>query len=221
MDVAATTVATAQQTISPKAKVASSDFTTFLKLLTAQLKNQDPLKPLDSTQFVAQLASFSSVEQQVKTNDALAGIQATLGGTPGSSLSTWIGAEVRALKDADFTGSPINVFTAPDPTADRAQLIVKNAVGQMVQTTALPLAAGVAQWAGVDKNGAPLSNGRYSLVVESYQNGELINSHQAAIYDQVREARVDKGQITLVFGDGSLMPASDVTAVREPDNMPG
>ena len=58
----------------------SSDFTTFLKLLTAQLRNQDPLKPLDSTEFVAQLATFSSVEQQVKTNDTLATIQQLLGG---------------------------------------------------------------------------------------------------------------------------------------------
>ena len=49
----------------------ASDFETFLKLLTSQLRNQDPLKPLDSTDFVAQLASFSAVEQQVNTNTKL------------------------------------------------------------------------------------------------------------------------------------------------------
>ncbi len=47
------------------------DFQTFLKLLTAQMRNQDPLEPLDATQFVAQLASFSSVEQQIETNAKL------------------------------------------------------------------------------------------------------------------------------------------------------
>ncbi|WP_412057584.1 flagellar hook assembly protein FlgD [Bartonella sp. DGB2] len=48
-----------------------ADFNTFVKLLTAQLKNQDPTKPMDSTQFVSQLASFSAVEQAMKTNEWL------------------------------------------------------------------------------------------------------------------------------------------------------
>lgn len=47
------------------------DYESFLKLLIAQLKNQDPTKPMDSTQFVSQLASFSAVEQQVATNTRL------------------------------------------------------------------------------------------------------------------------------------------------------
>lgn len=50
---------------------AESDFQTFLQLLTAQMRHQDPLEPLDSTQFVAQLAAFSSVEQQIQTNAKL------------------------------------------------------------------------------------------------------------------------------------------------------
>lgn len=47
------------------------DFETFLTLLTAQIKNQDPLAPLDSTQFVEQLATFSSLELQAKGNQTL------------------------------------------------------------------------------------------------------------------------------------------------------
>ena len=53
------------------AAAAAADFETFLSLLTTQLRNQDPLKPLDSTEFVAQLASFSAVEQQINTNAKL------------------------------------------------------------------------------------------------------------------------------------------------------
>ncbi|MEM1422077.1 MAG: flagellar hook capping FlgD N-terminal domain-containing protein, partial [Pseudomonadota bacterium] len=49
----------------------TSDFDMFLQLLTAQLENQDPLDPADPTEFVAQLATFSSVEQQISTNDKL------------------------------------------------------------------------------------------------------------------------------------------------------
>lgn len=49
----------------------SSDFETFLKMLTVQMQNQDPLNPIDSTEYAMQLATFSSVEQQVLTNDLL------------------------------------------------------------------------------------------------------------------------------------------------------
>lgn len=50
---------------------ASLNYDSFLKLLTAQMKFQDPTKPMDATQFVAQLASFSNVEQAIKTNNKL------------------------------------------------------------------------------------------------------------------------------------------------------
>ena len=52
----------------------TSDFDTFLKLLTTQMTNQDPLNPVDSTQFATQLAQFSAVEQQTKTNSLLQGL---------------------------------------------------------------------------------------------------------------------------------------------------
>jgi flagellar basal-body rod modification protein FlgD len=47
------------------------DYNSFLQLLVAQMKNQDPMNPTDSTQYLSQLASFSSVEQQVQTNAKL------------------------------------------------------------------------------------------------------------------------------------------------------
>src|SRR5450755_4131873 len=50
----------------------ASNFTTFLKLLTTQLQNQDPLSPMDTNQFTQQLVEFASVEQQMKSNDSLA-----------------------------------------------------------------------------------------------------------------------------------------------------
>ncbi len=54
-----------------KSSVGDLDYNAFLKLLIAQLKNQDPTKPMDSTAFVAQLATFSQVEQSVASNTKL------------------------------------------------------------------------------------------------------------------------------------------------------
>jgi len=200
---------------SPQQSV-SSDFTTFLKLLTAQLRNQDPLKPLDSTEFVAQLANFSSVEQQVKTNDALATIQQLLGGSNASGLASWVGTEVRVLKPVDFSGSPVEIYAAPHSAADSARLLVKNAAGETVQTLDLPLGEDVFEWAGVDSNGAPFTEGKYSFVVESYKDGSILETHPGSIYDEVREARLEAGRIVLVFADGTLMLADDVSAIRKP-----
>lgn len=74
--------ATTQQTATPTAPetptVQSEELTQFLSLLTAQVRNQDPLEPLDSTAFVEQLATFSALEQQVQTNNHLADILAAL-----------------------------------------------------------------------------------------------------------------------------------------------
>ena len=56
---------------SAKSSAGDLDYNSFLKLLIAQLKNQDPSKPMDSTQFVAQLATFSQVEQSINANSKL------------------------------------------------------------------------------------------------------------------------------------------------------
>jgi flagellar basal-body rod modification protein FlgD len=76
MAVDSATSATSTQTPDPTAAAASTakptlDYDSFLKLLTAQMKFQDPTKPMDSTEFVAQLASFSNVEQGIKMNTKL------------------------------------------------------------------------------------------------------------------------------------------------------
>ncbi|WP_171883351.1 MULTISPECIES: flagellar hook assembly protein FlgD [Mesorhizobium] len=60
----------ANSTTTPTSKTAV-DYQSFLKLLIAEMKNQDPTKPMDSTQYVAQLATFSQVEQSVQTNTKL------------------------------------------------------------------------------------------------------------------------------------------------------
>lgn len=92
------------------ADAASLDYNTFLKLLLAQLKNQDPTKPMDSTEYMSQLASFSNVEQSIKTNSKLDSLLTTQALSQAESL---IG---RTLTSADgtTTGEVVSVTVTSD-----------------------------------------------------------------------------------------------------------
>lgn len=88
---------------------ASLNYDAFLKLLTAQMKFQDPTKPMDATQFVSQLASFSNVEQAIKTNSKL---DALITGMALNQADALIGKTVTSA-DGLVTGkvSSIQVFS--------------------------------------------------------------------------------------------------------------
>jgi flagellar basal-body rod modification protein FlgD len=78
----------------------SVDYESFLKLLVAEMKNQDPTKPMESTDFVAQLATFSQVEQSVMVNDKL---DAILKSNSLSQAGSLIGREITSA-DGKITG---------------------------------------------------------------------------------------------------------------------
>jgi flagellar basal-body rod modification protein FlgD len=214
MDITALTTtparAASSTTTTPRAE---ADFATFLTLLTTQLRNQDPLKPLESTEFVAQLASFSAVEQQVRTNTLLEAM-ATADGGGAASLAGWIGADVGAARPANFSDRPIDLRVAPAPGADTARLVVRDAGGSIVGTEALDLAVTDITWAGKATGGDPLPAGTYTFSVESYRGDAVIATSPATVYGRVTEARLDQGSPVLVFDDGSATPAANVVAIR-------
>src|SRR5476651_1825310 len=72
----------------------ASNFTTFLKLLTTQLQNQDPLSPMDTNQFTQQLVQFAGVEQQMKSNDSLSTLVSLQQSAQTTSALALVGATV-------------------------------------------------------------------------------------------------------------------------------
>lgn len=85
----------------------------FLKMLTAQMKNQT-LNPIDPTDYATQLATFSGVEQQVKTNDLLATLQSTMSLTGMAQMAvSWVGMEARSTAKVAFDGKPITIYPTP------------------------------------------------------------------------------------------------------------
>lgn len=193
----------------------ATDFKTFLKMLTAQARYQDPMEPIDSTQYASQLAQFSMVEQQVKTNDALALMFGQMSNSNMAALASWVGMEVRAGTPAYFDGTPIAVSPNPAAVADRVELVVLDETGMEVQRTVIPVSSEPIEWAGVDDDGDPFPEGSYSFTVESYQGEDLILSELAETYGKVTEAQMRGGQVTLILEGGQAILSSLVTGLRE------
>lgn len=193
----------------------SSDFDTFLKMLTAQVTNQDPLNPTDSQDFAAQLATFSNVEQSVKTNELLESLVAQFGGSGMAEMASWVGMEARIEAPGYFAGSPITISPNPIVEADQNFLVVRNSEGTVVQRNEIPVAAGSLEWAGVDNNGAPFDDGLYSFALDSFKNGEQLGEIPVEVYSRVTEARGEGGITVLVLEGGAMANSANVTGLRE------
>ncbi len=198
--------------------VISSDFQTFLTLLTTQLENQDPLNPLDSSEFAVQLATFSGVEQQVKTNDLLRDLAAGIGAAGLSQFAGWVGMEARVTAPARFDGAPITLAPAPDPASDAATLVVRDATGREVSREPMPPVSAPVLWAGTGPGGQPLPAGLYTFEVESLNRGEVTSVRPVDHYARVSEVRQGPDGVELVLNGGSVVAASAVSALRTPED---
>jgi flagellar basal-body rod modification protein FlgD len=193
----------------------TADFNTFLRLLTTQMENQDPLEPTTNTEFIAQLASFSSVEQQVVTNQMLESLldEFSMGATQG--LAEWIGKDVLVSgAKADYQGNGVTVEVTPVADADRADLVVRNAQGTIVARLPVDPRAAELTWNGNDQNGTSLANGFYSFALDSYRDGVVTGSQDGKVFSTVAEVRLVEGRTELVVADGTTIAAADVTAMR-------
>lgn len=199
----------------PPRNAISSDFETFIKMLTTQMQNQDPLNPIESADFAVQLATFSTVEQQVKTNDLLTSLADQIGGLGVAQLSGWVGMTARAHMPVAFNGAPVELTVEAAPFSDRAELVVRNEAGDLVLRQPAPAEGGTLLWAGVDESGAPLPAGTYSLSLDSYKDGELVASNPAEVHDRIVEAKNVGGQTILVMAGGQEVPADAVLGLRE------
>ena len=193
----------------------SSDFETFLKMLTVQMQNQDPLNPVDSSEYAVQLATFSSVEQQVLTNDLLEGIQALMSTSGMAQLSAWIGREVLSEAGAHFSGDPISVHAKSHSMADTAQLVIRDAFDREVQRLPLDAKESAFHWRGVYPSGAAFPHGFYRFEVESFASGNMIDVTAAGSYGRVVEARSGPAGPVVVLQGNIEVPSAAVQAVRE------
>lgn len=195
----------------------NSDYTTFLKMMTTQLQNQDPLNPADSSEFAVQLATFSGVEQQTRTNELLASLGSQFGVLGMAQLAGWVGQEARSAAPVTLGDSAVSISYAPGALADRAVLVATDKNGGVVGREDVPLDGRSYQWLGGGISGDPLPAGTYTLSLESYREGEMIASGgQVQSYARILEARGGSSGTTLILQGGAEVAATDITALRVP-----
>jgi flagellar basal-body rod modification protein FlgD len=145
----------------------AGNFQTFLTLLTTQLKNQNPLDPLDTNQFTAQLVQFAQVEQQLKSNDQLATLVSIEKSAQSTTALAFVGQNIAVdgqtatLKNSSATWS----FQVPKPIS--ATVTVKSATGQTVYSGSFTMDTGLQNfaWDGRDNTGTLWPDGKYTISI--------------------------------------------------------
>jgi flagellar basal-body rod modification protein FlgD len=164
---AATNAATATGATATDKTTIAGNFQTFLTLLTTQLKNQNPLDPLDTNQFTQQLVQFAQVEQQLKANDQLSTLVSLEKSAQSTTALAFVGQNVAvdgksaALKNGSATWS----FNVPKPVS--AAVTITNSTGQTVYSSSYTMNTGQQnfQWDGRDNNGVQWPAGNYTMTI--------------------------------------------------------
>jgi flagellar basal-body rod modification protein FlgD len=145
----------------------AGNFQTFLTLLTTQLKNQNPLDPLDTNQFTQQLVQFAQVEQQLKQNEQLATLVSIEKTAQATTALAFVGQNVAvdgqtaALKNSSATWS----FQVPKPI--NATVTIKSSSGQTVYSGSFAMNTGLQSfnWDGGDNAGTRWPDGNYTISI--------------------------------------------------------
>jgi flagellar basal-body rod modification protein FlgD len=215
----ATTTATQSATTASsgtKKAALSSDFETFLRMLTTQMQNQDPLNPMESTEFATQLATFSSVEQQTKANDLLTAMTAQLGIIGMTQIAGWVGMEARSAGYVWVDNRAVEFTPNPASGADRMAIIVRNEAGLEVGRYETIASDEPSSWTPTGSDGQPLPAGSYAFDLESMKDGEVIATDALETYSRIAEVRNEGGSTVLVLEGGVTLEPSYVTALRKP-----
>jgi flagellar basal-body rod modification protein FlgD len=193
----------------------SSNFSTFLTLLTTQLKNQDPTAPMDSNQFTQQLVQFSQVEQQINTNTNLQTLITQGTAQAGTFATAYLGKNVSITDGrASLSNGKASWTYNLDAAASSATVTITNASGAVVYNGAGGTAAGnnVFNWDGTDNNGNKVPDGTYKLTVVAQDAAGATIKNSVASAGLVSQIDMTGGSPQLVIGNMEI-PLSSVSAI--------
>jgi flagellar basal-body rod modification protein FlgD len=196
----------------------SQDYSTFLTMLTTQLQNQDPLSPMDSSQFTQQLVAFSSVEQQISANqklDELISVQ-KLGGA--TTVLGYIGKEVEVPGNRTrLVGDDAKFSYTMSDTSEKVTITIRDKSGQIVRTMDGNKSLGRHEvvWDGKNDGGIELPKGTYAMYVTSTtSDGTTVNVPTSTIGTVTAIETTPTGAVLSI--NGLQVDAAYITAIRTP-----
>ena len=211
--------ATAQQQAASTTGSTTLGKNEFLKLLTAQLQQQDPTQPMDSTAFVAQLAQFSSLEQMNNVNDTLTKMLTSQSTSLQTTAASMVGkTAVFTTDEVSLTQGKTATITANlSQAAANVNLVIQDSDGNNVRVVALgacPAGTNRFTWDGLDDKGKALPTDTYtSQILATDLNGKSISLTQNGSA-RITGITFDNGTPKFLAG-GSTLELSDISELDE------
>ena len=195
----------------------AENFDAFLLLLTTQLKNQNPLEPLDTNQFTQQLVQFASVEQQIKSNDTLNALLNSSQSSIVSSAASFVGMEITADGATSRLSEGKAQWKLDLARAATATITIRDKDGNVVKTDTKTFNAGTQayQWDGLTSTGLPASDGDYTITVTGRDLSGQGVSIKTEISGRVDEVDMAGDDPVLVLG-GVRVPLPNVKTISRP-----
>ena len=193
------------------------DMNRFLTLLVTQLKNQDPLDPMDATEFTSQLVQFASVEQQIAANSNLEKLLNLQQTSQVGDMVNFIGNTVEATND-DFTleDSKAEMNYKLSTKADKTTIIIQNSGGLTVFSTEGENGAGKHkfEWDGKTTSGSTAPDGTYRFIVSAVDHEGIVQEVEQSVFGRVTGAGAENGIVSLFMGDVTVT-MDKVLSVKE------
>ncbi|WP_024974275.1 flagellar hook assembly protein FlgD [Ralstonia pickettii] len=187
---------------------------TFMKLLVAQLKNQDPLNPMDNSQMTSQLAQINTVNGIQQLNTTMSSMLTQNATTQASSM---IGRSVQVpTNNLTLASGAANFGVSVPNGADDVVVTITNAAGVAVRTVDLGQMGGGSgnyTWNGKDDKGNQLADGAYSIKVSATQGGKVVTANALGT-DKVAGVTINNGTMQLVLASGGTAKLSDVASIQ-------
>lgn len=195
------------------------DYQSFLTLLIAQVSNQNPLEPMDSSVFVSQLAQLTQVEQSIVTNRNLERIDNRLSNVEALTDVQLIGREVSVPTDrVELRDGEASLTYSLSRAAANVRVLIKAEDGTIVRELGgqpgAPQTAHRVSWNGLDFSGLPVPDGVFQVVVEAKDPDGAAVAYETSATTRVEELTFRGGHSILILRNGTEAYAGSVTSVR-------
>jgi flagellar basal-body rod modification protein FlgD len=211
--------ATASGTAAGSRTGLADNFDSFLKLLTTQLRSQDPLAPMDAAQFTQQLVQFSGVEQSIKTNDQLGQLVDLFQAEQSSRALDYLGATVEAAGGAVRLGAANRpqISYQLDRSAASVTINLRDELGRLVASRVGATTAGAHSlaWDGLSTAGERLPPGLYRVEVVALDQAGAAVPATTRTAGTVEAVEIADGQLLLSV-DGVMVPVAALTRISRP-----